>query len=105
MEGRDSRIAEHLYLQVLWLNVHVRSSRFAAAYLLEHHPEALFKLGPSICTFRHLTWIKHCGIVIECLPELFPIEVIEGTNEMGERLVNLRIHGLRTSKSGCEGKQ
>ena len=91
MEGRDRYVPEQLYPQFLWLDVHVWSCNFVAAYLLEHSLESPLEFSTARGTLRHRTRIEHRGIVIEREPEMLPIQVIEGPNEMGERLPYIRI--------------
>src|SRR5579862_4683488 len=73
MKGRNCYVSEQLYSQFLWLNVHVWSSSFSAAYLLEHGLECLLEFIMAVGALRHRTWIKHCRIVIERESEMLPI--------------------------------
>jgi hypothetical protein len=96
MESRNRTIGEHLHLHVLWLNVHIRRCRFAAANLLEHNPESLLKFGASVRAFRkcffdprtqgeatRLTERAFCGHSLwtaGLLSALAPIEGYSGTS-------------------------
>src|SRR5882757_3959364 len=64
MKGHNRDVSEQLYSQVLWLNVHVWSSSFAAAYLLEHSLESLLEFCTAIGTLRHRSRIEQRGMVI-----------------------------------------
>jgi hypothetical protein len=73
MKGRNCYVSEQLYSQFLWLNVHVWSSGFSAAYLLEHGLESLLEFSTAVGTLRHRTRIEDRGIVIERESEMLPI--------------------------------
>jgi len=90
VEGRNRKIPEHLKLHVLWLDVHIRGCRFPAANLLEDHFESFFKFSTSVCALRKCSRIEHGSVVIEGQTESLPVKVIEGVNEFGEGLPDLR---------------
>lgn len=94
MEGRNRYVVEGLYSQFTWLDIHVRSRRFAAAYLLEHGLERFLEFGTAVGTFRHRSRIEDRGIVVEGEPELLPIQVIESTDEPGQRGVDFGLGRL-----------
>src|SRR3974390_2417431 len=73
MESRHSHISEELYPQFLWLNVHVGRGRFAPAYLLKYRQERFLEFSTPVGPLRGCTGIKHCRIVIERQPKVFPI--------------------------------
>jgi len=98
MERHDGHIFEGLYSQFAWLNVHVRSCRFVAAYLLEHRLERLLEFRTTVGAFWYRARIKHGGIVIEGESELLPIQVIECPNKSRQRLPDICLSRLGLSE-------
>ena len=86
VKRRNCYVSEQLYFQISRLNVHVWSGSLRAAYLLENCSESLLEFSVAIGTLWNRVRIEYCGVVIEREPEVFPIEIIKGPDEVSQRL-------------------
>ncbi len=96
MECRNRKIAEHLKLHVLWLDVHIRGCCFPAANLLEDHFKSLFKFSASVCALRKCSRIEDSSVVVEGQTKNLPVEIIEGGDEPRESISDFQFGRHRT---------
>lgn len=117
MERRNRHIVESMDLQPFCLKIHVRGRLFAACSSnpLEKHFEILVEFGTTFCTLGKETGEEDGSVVIECRTKLFPVEIIEGMDELSESITNLdlcrrkfvaRLHrvGLSNPGSTCRNQ-
>jgi hypothetical protein len=80
----DNRyIACALNPQVSRLNIHIWRFASMLADLVENMLKVLLDGGTPFRSLRKLSRIKHGRIVGEALPELFPLQIVEGLQELG----------------------
>jgi len=70
--------------------------RFPAANFLEDHFESLFKFSTSVCALRKCSRIEDSSGVVEGQTETLPVEIIEGVDELRERISDFQFGRRRT---------
>ena len=93
MKACDGDIAEDLKLQVPGLDVHERGGGFGLPDVFKNNFEILFKLGTPGGPLGKTPRIENGSIVGESGAEPVPIQIVEGGNELRERLADRSLCG------------
>ena len=97
--------AQHLHAQVERAQIHKWRLGPLAANFGEDLAELRFNFGFTACSAQESSRLEHGRVLGKEAGETIPIKIIEGLNELIERLPNLRFGALVRGKRGAAKHQ